>query len=458
MLRAGEGLTGFGNDDDDLGGKSTVSGKTARALGVARRGGARAALPYARQAMTRALMVVGLLLGSSCAGLSAARRAENERAAEPAVAALRAADFAQAQTLADDVLAKNRENPRAAAVAAVARWRKTAHDFVADAATVVASFVGSAMLRGDLVSQDFLDFALGRADTRLAEIDALLAVAEKDPGFSLDLCLACWRVDWNRSGELDEFDERLFEVERDADGSLLPLDDPRRRPTFRFDVADVTWLRALVHFQRAALSIALAYDPNVTWRSRTTNTLTLKLRDGAKLGRAKALLLSALDLAGRCRDAVLAETDDEREWVPSPRQKSAAIPLPVDEALFETWRGVLDDSRALLESRAGLELPALVQLGKRPWPSPPPGFLDVGAFFSQPRDLVISQRQAERLDRGHRQDPGAFSELLGQLLGPSYRASMPPSPLIDRLRRMSTEIERGEESFERKLRYLFWLN
>ena len=36
--------------------------------------------------------------------------------------------------------------------------------------------------------------------------------------------------------------------------------------------------------------------------------------------------------------------------------------------------------------------------------------------------------------------------------------SMPESPLLDRQRRMQREIERGEDSFERKLRYLLWLN
>jgi hypothetical protein len=35
---------------------------------------------------------------------------------------------------------------------------------------------------------------------------------------------------------------------------------------------------------------------------------------------------------------------------------------------------------------------------------------------------------------------------------------MPPSPLVDRLQRISREVDAGEETFERKLRYLIWLN
>lgn len=35
---------------------------------------------------------------------------------------------------------------------------------------------------------------------------------------------------------------------------------------------------------------------------------------------------------------------------------------------------------------------------------------------------------------------------------------MRASPLVGRLRQMKDQLSRGEETFERKLRYLFWLN
>jgi hypothetical protein len=398
-----------------------------------------------------------LLLLTGCAtGISASKRAQWETDAQPAVVALQAAKFEEAQRLSDEALAKDKENARAAAVGAISRYRKLGHDLFGDVTTLVASFVASAMMRGDVVNQDFLDFALGRADQRLVEVDALLATAEKDSGFSLELCMACWQVDWNRSGEVDDRDEHLFEVEYDADGQLLPVDDPRRRPTFRFDVADVTWLRAMVHFQRAVLAVGLAYDANVTWRSRRNESITLKLRNGAKLTEARELILAGLSHAERCRLAVLAETDDEREWVPNPKQKQHALPLPVDEALFETWAGVLGDVRALVKGEQGLDVAKLVQLGDHRWKNPPPGFLDLGAFFSQPRDFTVNADMERSLRRNA--DPGEASETLGRLLGPSYKSSMPPSPLIDRLNRMSKELDRGEDTFERKLRYLFWLN
>jgi hypothetical protein len=35
---------------------------------------------------------------------------------------------------------------------------------------------------------------------------------------------------------------------------------------------------------------------------------------------------------------------------------------------------------------------------------------------------------------------------------------MRPSRITERMKRMKQEVQRGEETFERKLRYLFWLN
>ena len=62
-----------------------------------------------------------LLLTSGCAtGLSAARRAELEADAQPALAALQAAKFDEARQLSADALKRNPENSRAAGVSAIA--------------------------------------------------------------------------------------------------------------------------------------------------------------------------------------------------------------------------------------------------------------------------------------------------------------------------------------------------
>lgn len=397
-----------------------------------------------------------LLLLTGCAtGLSAARRAELEADAQPALAALQSAKFDDARKLSAEALKREPENSRAAGISALALYRQAAHDFVGDALTIASSAVASQLLRGDLVNRDFLAFMLDRTDKRLQEVDDALAVAGKDPGFNLELCLACWEVDWNRSGEADEQDRHLLEIELDAAGQPLPPGDPRRRPTFRFDVADVEWLRAMVHFQRAVLAVGGAYDPNVTFASRRKEKLRLKLKDPAKLLAARQFALAGLDHAEACRQRVLAEIDDDREWLPNPKQQSHAMPLSVDDALFETWGGILSDVRKLLLGQEGVSVAALLQLGKRQWRDPPGGYLDLGAFLTEPRDLTVGEEELRPINRD---DPGALSEVLGSVLGPAYKSKMVPSALIERLTRMRREVDRGEDTFERKLRYLFWLN
>lgn len=399
-----------------------------------------------------------LVASSGCAGtLSAARRAELQADAQPALAALQAARFEDATTLAKASLARDADNARAAGVLALSTWRLALHDAVTDAMTYGASMMASGLLGGNFGNTAFLDFAVARADGRLAEVDAALAVAVKDPGFSMELCLACWQVDWNRNGDIDERDTRLLEVESDARGDELPPGDPRRRPTFRFDVADVHWLRAMVAFQRALLALLSAWEPDLArLRGNRFDVLRFTLRDPEKPRRARDFLLAGLAHARACRAAVLAETDDDREWLPGPRQRSHAVPLEVDDALFETWAGVLDDVEGLITGRAGLGAAEVLQYGHRRWTSPPTGFLDVGALLTQPGDLEYPHEDAVRARRSG--DGEAMNAVLRRTFGPAWKDSMPPSPLTGRLERMKRELDRGEDSVERKLRYLFWLN
>jgi hypothetical protein len=77
----------------------------------------------------------------------------------------------------------------------------------------------------------------------------------------------------------------------------------------------------------------------------------------------------------------------------------------------------------------------------------------VGSIFSAPRDIVIDIESIERAESKKKVDA-----LLMSLFGAHYKKRMKSSPLPRRLDRMKSEVDRGEESFERKLRYLLWIN
>jgi hypothetical protein len=84
---------------------------------------------------------------------------------------------------------------------------------------------------------------------------------------------------------------------------------------------------------------------------------------------------------------------------------------------------------------------------------PPVGYLEVGAIFSRPRDIAFDVAALERCERND--DIECF---LSALLGDWYVKQAHASSLPLRVRRMKSEVDRGEESLERKLRYLLWLN
>lgn len=393
------------------------------------------------------LLIIAAIAPMACAGPSLQQR---QQSANAALSTLRAGAFDEAGQEADLVLQKDRENPYGLLVRAITRFQKTMHQLYADGRTAVAG----AMAGG--FNHRFMRFSLNQAATDLALVETDLAQVSKHPELTLDLCLACWQRDWNHSGEIDRFDQRLFEIEQDSQGNKIDEGDPRRRPTFRFDHGDVYWARAFVGFQRAALQLLLAYkwtDIDKLLGDRKPDAIVFKIDDPSKVHQAKQLLLAALDFSDQARLAYQEETDDEREWLPNPRQKNHPLPLPVDAELYQTWQGVIQDLRQLVQGETGLSVEQLAQLGDHQWDTPPRGYIDIGGMLDNPKDIVLRTREVEELERHQKIESG-----LGAIFGDYYVTNKKPTQLITRLGRMKSEIDAGEESVERKLRYLFWIN
>jgi hypothetical protein len=181
----------------------------------------------------------------------------------------------------------------------------------------------------------------------------------------------------------------------------------------------------------------------------------LKLVDKQRVADAKQRLLEAIDQSAACRRAFLAETDDDREWVPNPRQKSHPIPLDVDQALYDTWGGVLEDLRKIVNGDEGIGVADVADLLKGEITvSGARGFVNIGAMLDHPKDIVIVSDDIEMLEKRSTN----LGAVLSTMLGEYYVASMKPSALPKRLARMKGEIDAHQDEFEHKLRYVFWLN
>ena len=420
--------------------------------------------------VTATVAIVGLsVVGAGCgAGAGSVRaQAERDRDSAAAVASLQAAKFDDAASQATQVLARDAGNSRAAAVRAIATYQAAGSRLRDDLTSSGTKLLDRTTAVG--IGQRFLD--------QLAAVDRDLAVVAGDPAFSLELCLACWEHDWNHNGRIDDGDRSLFEIEFDGrvaagrnDGSgELAKDDPRRRPTFRFDTGDGDWARAMISFQRAVLEIALAYRWSEvaklfvpSQRKDQSPTIVLHLEDAPRVQRARTLILDGLRYADRCRTEYLAETDDTREWLPNPRQHDHAIPLEVDPALYQTWADITGDVRRLLESQEAISIRELAALGKRDSAAYfPDAYLDLGAMLREPADITLDVGLIEAADDSHR-NPTVVATLLEKFLrgalGKGYAASGKRSPLPGRLQRMAGELSTGGDTLDRKLRYLLWLN
>ena len=391
-----------------------------------------------------------MLVACGSSGPSTSSIGSHHVDATAAITALQASKFADARREADAVLAKDASSSQAAAVRAIATYQAGVERLVGEMSAIMET--------GELMKA--LDHQSGRAMwtkflDALDAVDKDLAIVAKDPGFSLELCIACFEIDWNGRRGVDERDRHMLEIEYDGHGGELAENDVRRRPTFRFDVGDAEWGRAMIGFQRAFVNLVLAYD----WRQLDKifgrggdRRLVFPIADKARVAKALELFVFALDRSAAERTAYLAETDDDREWVPSPTQKNHPIPLAVDDSIYATWDAVLRDVKDLLASKAGVSFKEIARMIDDDLERlAPAAFLDLGAMFREPTDIVIDFSDES-------ESPNNMERVLRGLVGHGYKEAMRASPLVGRVRTMIQSVDKGEETFEHKLRYLFWFN
>ncbi len=262
-----------------------------------------------------------------------------------------------------------------------------------------------------------LDYAKLRAV--YVEFLAGLAAAEQtlaalppggDPKLVLDLSKV--KLDLDRNGRADEGETlgRVMAVVMGQRG------DP---PSFEvaFDRADATWLRGYTHLLSAFLEFVLAYDWSETYASAAhhlfagarepgsaihadaapnpvlgsegatiADTIAMihlirwPLAEPDRMRRALAHLKRVPELSRQNWREIIAETDDDREWLPSPKQRNGGFGgLPVTQERVDAWMKVMDEFEAVLDGR---KLIAHWRFQK--------GF-DLKAFFESPRpfDLVL---------------------------------------------------------------------
>lgn len=214
-------------------------------------------------------------------------------------------------------------------------------------------------------------------DLALAE-ETLAGVGASDVELVLDL--AAIRYDVDGDGTVQD-GERFLDVIQRVSGMR-----PRQMPAslaFAFDTGDAYWLRGYCHALMAVGEFFLAhhwqesFDPSffhlfpamqspfrdaLAPPSGTMNDEAAPIADfisflhirwpvsePARIAAVRIHLKEVIAQSRKSWDAIEAETDDNREWIPNPAQTTPFATLQVDAERLASWRQVLDEAEAVLD-------------------------------------------------------------------------------------------------------------
>lgn len=227
-----------------------------------------------------------------------------------------------------------------------------------------------ARLFGDLRS------ALLRANKTLAAVD--------DQPFQVEVDLFAARMDLDGDGKVADDERVLSSINRAF--RLVPPGSTGEQAVVRFDTADAAWLQGYTHVASGLLDILTAYDWTPTW-NQCAHLVFLKpdpmpaIAEHSVASRPRAFDMiqaadaiaalheTRLDLAHKerllsardhfrgmvacsrvCWKRVLAETDNDHEWLPSPTQ-TGLRGAKITAAEIEGWHKVLDELDAVLTGK-----------------------------------------------------------------------------------------------------------
>jgi hypothetical protein len=236
---------------------------------------------------------------------------------------------------------------------------------------------------------------LTAAETTLAGIT--------DDGVKLPVRLADVRLDLTGTGKPTyRFVDVMKKIMRQQQFDLL-----RDNPEFLvcFDRGDVAWLRSYCHLLTGMLDFYLAFDTEQIFNLSSDEVFAkpkyppppkenrqwdevlrvIVVKEPARLGRFRRHLMKVAELNRETWNYIRAETDDDHEWLPNPRQKGV-LGMPVRNDMIDAWLGMMGEFEALLDGKRtlgspkdgkGLNLKALLD-------NPPDKFDFFGGF---PRNL-----------------------------------------------------------------------
>jgi hypothetical protein len=140
-----------------------------------------------------------------------------------------------------------------------------------------------------------------------------------------------------------------------------------------FDRGDVAWLRAYCHLLMGMLDFYLAFDTEQSfdlsadelfakpkkrfrgteaerWQKIQEAEKEIAVKEPVRLGRFRKHLIKVAELNRETWKHIRAETDNDHEWLPNPRQKGV-LGLPVRDEMIDAWLAMMTELEALLDGK-----------------------------------------------------------------------------------------------------------
>jgi hypothetical protein len=190
---------------------------------------------------------------------------------------------------------------------------------------------------------------------------------------------------------------------------------PTTNVVIHFDVGDARWLEGYCHLLSSMIDLCLAYDSrdlfehsaqlffprpvtpygfllstnrpgesfdydNIVDVITAIHLIHFKLEDAQRMQSARDHLLQVISLSRRSWDDILAETDDDHEWIPNPSQHGALPEFKVTPEMVQSWKKFLDESENILNGKTLAPF----------WRNAPAGEgVNLSKVFTQPSDFDL---------------------------------------------------------------------
>ena len=229
---------------------------------------------------------------------------------------------------------------------------------------------------------------------RLGVASETLAKVGDDAGMNISLRPGLVRLDFDGDGKAGE-DEVLWKViERLVPGARFSAADAKGF-LVKLDLGDVRWMQGYCHLLSAVGEAMLAHDteklfqhtapvffadaetpfdflkrrnPNgafgglsVSGRPATVDDvldavafihlLNFPVKEPQRMASALRHLEEVTKFSRQSWKAILAETDDDHEWIPNPKQKGVFRAGEVSEEMVQRWFAFLDEADAILAGK-----------------------------------------------------------------------------------------------------------